>query len=817
MQIHSVTLENIRSYLHQTLVFNKGSTLLWGDIGSGKSTILLAIEFSLFGTKKTSASLLRHGTKTGSVELVFSLFGKEYRIKRTLKRTNSGVSQDEGYLIIDNCKTHATPLELKSTIYSLLGYPQNELQKTKNIIFTFTVYTPQEEMKLILQESSDLRLDILRKVFGLEKYKVIKENVTILLRYLRELQIHSSAQILSLDSLIKRSQEIVILADQISEKQASVAKSLIATNCIHEEKKKFGHLIQEKLLIHATLQSTLMQKTLTLREKQEQFQQLQTEILALQSMQKELLAKLAGAKKDVPLDLPYDEVEKLTELKVQEYQVYTSLSIEVKMKLANLQEKYEEAQRSKIMSQEIELKIKQHKASIQTFDSYEKEGAMKRKYALEEALIHHKYKLNESKERVKKAEVRMSTLQYLKHCPTCLQDVDDIHKQKIFNEEKAIREVAIGEQVLLDEEIQRISLDLREMNDSLLRISSKEIKNVAMQQSLQSLEGQYKDHCIKSSFLPRLQQQIEEMRIVFLSLQSLDDLKEDLTWYKSLLSQYQEYRQSIKLQQALDERIHDVNFRLQKIVMVQKEAQETIQLLTTQIKELSDKVQEGFKITLQRDKTLRELETMTSELTTLHRQESALTFEAQTLQKEQAATKKELTDMKKIAQEVECIKQFRQYFELQFLELLSSIEKHIFLAAYQRFQEVFSQFFADLVEDPSMNVRIDTTFSPIIHQNGYETDYGFLSGGERTSVALAYRLALNNVINDVVSSINTKDLLILDEPTEGFSSVQLDSLKKVIEKLSYGQIIIVSHEQAMESFVNHVITVTKEDHRSTVT
>ena len=46
----------------------------------------------------------------------------------------------------------------------------------------------------------------------------------------------------------------------------------------------------------------------------------------------------------------------------------------------------------------------------------------------------------------------------------------------------------------------------------------------------------------------------------------------------------------------------------------------------------------------------------------------------------------------------------------------------------------------------------------------YELDYEFLSGGERTAIALAYRLSLNQVINSVLSRLKTGNLIILDEP-----------------------------------------------------
>ena len=52
MLLKSVKLHNIRSYEDAEISLPSGSVLLAGDIGSGKSTILLAIEFAIFGAKK---------------------------------------------------------------------------------------------------------------------------------------------------------------------------------------------------------------------------------------------------------------------------------------------------------------------------------------------------------------------------------------------------------------------------------------------------------------------------------------------------------------------------------------------------------------------------------------------------------------------------------------------------------------------------------------------------------------------------------------------------------------------------------------------
>ena len=87
MLIKNIKLKNIRSYIDEEIDFDKGITLLSGDIGSGKSTILLAIDFALFGLRKgylSGSALLRNGENNGSVALTFEIDEKEIRKKYSL-------------------------------------------------------------------------------------------------------------------------------------------------------------------------------------------------------------------------------------------------------------------------------------------------------------------------------------------------------------------------------------------------------------------------------------------------------------------------------------------------------------------------------------------------------------------------------------------------------------------------------------------------------------------------------------------------------------------------------------------------------------
>jgi exonuclease SbcC len=67
-----------------------------------------------------------------------------------------------------------------------------------------------------------------------------------------------------------------------------------------------------------------------------------------------------------------------------------------------------------------------------------------------------------------------------------------------------------------------------------------------------------------------------------------------------------------------------------------------------------------------------------------------------------------------------------------------------------------------------------------------------------------------------MSKIRTRGLIILDEPTDGFSEAQINKIRDILQELDAEQLIIVSHEQKIESFVDNVIKVTKEADTSSI-
>ncbi|MBU3941369.1 MAG: SMC family ATPase [Nanoarchaeota archaeon] len=249
MIIKYVKLENIRSYTKQTIEFPEGPVLLSGDIGSGKSTILLAIEFALFGIMRSlsGSSLLRNGKTKGSVELNFCLDSKDITIKRALKRQGNDVRQDSGFIIIGGKKTEGTAVELKSKILDLLGYPKELVTKTKSLIYRYTVYTPQEEMKQILLDEKDYRLDTLRRVFQIDKYKRIRENTQIIIREIREKTKEFGGMIFDLEEKKKQKKERENELKNVITKADELKPKIKAAESVVKEKKEGRVQLEEDI------------------------------------------------------------------------------------------------------------------------------------------------------------------------------------------------------------------------------------------------------------------------------------------------------------------------------------------------------------------------------------------------------------------------------------------------------------------------------------------------------------------------------------------------------------------------------------------
>lgn len=276
-----------------------------------------------------------------------------------------------------------------------------------------------------------------------------------------------------------------------------------------------------------------------------------------------------------------------------------------------------------------------------------------------------------------------------------------------------------------------------------------------------------------------------------------------------------DYLYAAERKNSLEQEIRDIESRRSMLSSENMDNEKETEILEREIGDLEKKASEAGNY----EKILRDAEKRFDEINAMYITEQRKHASMETELKETAGQierlRNEVEEKNKAFQKIETLNEIMNWLGNHFTALMDSMEKNVMLAIQREFNEYFQKWFSLLMSD-ALAVRIDEGFTPIIEQNGYETEYRNLSGGEKTSVALAYRLALNRVINDMIHSIKTKDLLILDEPTDGFSTDQLDRIRDVLNELKLRQVIIVSHEPKIDTYVDNVIRIYKEDHTSRV-
>jgi len=174
MKIEIVQLENIRSHVKSTVPFSRGFNCLVGGLGCGKSSILYAIDFALFGDPigRSYEYLLREGADNGKVAVQFVQNGKTYKISRGLKKRGKGIGQDfdelklyEGENLIASLKSEAVAEQFKA----ITGLDKE--------LFREIVWVRQEHLKELLDTRPRDRQTRLDELFGLSDYNTAWANI----------------------------------------------------------------------------------------------------------------------------------------------------------------------------------------------------------------------------------------------------------------------------------------------------------------------------------------------------------------------------------------------------------------------------------------------------------------------------------------------------------------------------------------------------------------------------------------------------------------------------------------------------------------
>ncbi len=674
MIIKKLIMKNIRSFEELEVNFQKGSTLLSGEIGVGKTSILLGLQFALFGLQpgQKGASILRQGEDSSYAGLEIEVDGNKIFIERTIKASKSGgITQDSNVLTINDSREELSTNEMKDRVIKLLNYPREFIKKS-NLLFKFTVFTPQEEMKAIIQERPEVRLDTLRHIFGIDRYKRIKENSSIFIQRIKD--------------SIKIKEVLVSELNLLKEKyNFENEKKILFARDVNNLKLRYNEVLKEKE------ESDL--KVESLRQIVEEGEEVASEISKAQ-------IRIHG-KKDLELRMK-------KELVLMQMQVKDDIDFSEE-RLKSISGFFEKHRR---ILDENNQKYLEVCSKISGLES-KKESPL----------------------------VMREKVNSMENCPTCFQEVSHEHKEKITK---------------------RTEFEIGDINREL------------------------------------------EQKII-----ERDLLIKDIEKEKDLIKGYEEDKNTLERNKVKFEHRKSIKVKIKSDSFVLDRTRNELLELEKELMELKRKLV-GFEDSMELyNKEKERNNTCLSNVREIEISLATKNKELEILKNRLEELNEEISSKEKIRKDIDYLRGLLDFMQDKFLGLISITEKNVLSKLRAEFYSIFSEWFSFLVTD-NLTVRLDEDFTPIITNQDYEIDYDFLSGGERTAVALAYRLALNQVLNSMLSRIKTKDIVILDEPTDGFASGQIDKMRDIFDQLKAEQIIIVSHEHKIEGFVDHILNVRKE-------
>lgn len=166
-----LTLNNFKSHENTVIKFNKGISVIVGENGAGKSTILEAISFALFKqhTAKRIDDLVRNNANSMYVELEFTSNGREYRIVRSKKSILKSsiykkTSKDGGYVHI--CTGDK---EVANEVRQILDIDSD--------LFLNAIYVRQGEIANLVDKTSAEKKELIAKLLGIDSLEKAWKNL----------------------------------------------------------------------------------------------------------------------------------------------------------------------------------------------------------------------------------------------------------------------------------------------------------------------------------------------------------------------------------------------------------------------------------------------------------------------------------------------------------------------------------------------------------------------------------------------------------------------------------------------------------------
>ncbi|MEM4247707.1 MAG: AAA family ATPase [Candidatus Nanoarchaeia archaeon] len=761
--ISKIRLQNWKSHGETELSFTNGANVIIGPMGAGKSSVLQAISFALFGTfselkrkeLRISDVIKRNSEiKNAGVDIELSIGNDILQIKRVIEEGNTKeatIRDKEGKLIAGT-----NPAQVNAYL--------KDVMKIDEDIFLRTIYAKQNEIDLFLQLTPIERKTRLDELMCIDKFEIARKNCVKLLN-----QIETK----------KSSQEEFIRDVNIETLEKEIEELKKACTDLLTEKESLKSKVSEA----EKVKSELDIKIKAVRKNLDEINRLEEKKRILETQSKELNEKLGS----VTLD------EDLQSVNFRLREIKTKIS-ELQKSKVHLKEDAERHQRN-ALELEKRLGMLEHKSAELAnalseteklhadLEALEKEGKLvlleSRLKAIEDNLrttIDQRAKIlgeiSVLKEHLRELEKTEGV------CPICSAELTQIKKAElILQRNQKIAELQAKTQELqsseenLRAEIRRTEEIYDKQQDVIKRIGQlgdllREDREIAIQ--LSEAKGK------KDTFA----------EIITQMQQRLDDIDTEVANLDSELTQLTEKRHLCELKEKENE-IHRELERISKDL-------ETRAVVPGEIDDLETKFRESIRNAQELDSKVKSIDYIIEE-----KQKRLVDFEEK---------KNKFIEIKDKIQSFESKIEFLSQFKNALLTAQENLRKELITAVNEVMANLWTQLYP---YDKWSSIKLDASESDYLLQirekeGEWISVSGFASGGERMLACLVLRLAFAKVL---AQNIN---ILILDEPTHNLDDRAINTLVDVIQNRLSGfldQIFIVTHDEKLAEAGDNIIRI----------
>ena len=768
MILTRVDIRDFRSHKRTTVDFEEGISVIVGDNGSGKTSILESINFALFKQKPNVNvdDLIRRGADSTEVTVTFTASGRTFKATRGRK---TGKAYGSALYEIDDGETLKSrgEDEITKEIEGILGVGGE--------LFTSAIYIKQGEIDKLISEQAAKRKEHVGKLLGADELERAHEGMKKLVK--------------EYDDSIKR------------------------LSHVPEEIEETGQKIKEQEGSLKTLKKELKSSSKISIDVKKELGELQTALKKLEQLKNLEYEKTIQQNKIENLQEKIKEIEK-NETELNKTQIFHDRYMHVEKELKSLREKsrkfYELQGRGERLEHEVsnletrisqlndalEEKFNEHGVVLgKRFVDFEKLSEFRKKLILKSETKKEKLdkQIDNTQSKIsvalgKNKEIERAVFELERagaKCPVCKGPLDKKHKKELLVE--------------YSQKIEKNLKDVEKWDSSLYELRS-ELENIE-----ESLAG------ARSINVKLLKSQIEERdRTEKRAKKIKSDLKVNDAALKGLLK----IEKTLQKKEEEKSSLEDKNNRfiaaksyLRKYLPEKDDFQAEAKSIERQYIKLENKA-EKLGGPLDRKK-FEKLKIKESELQAQFR--DAKVTEGK-LESDIARIKDEIGDSKKRLKELKLKDKEREKLS-KFLVLLEDIRHLFHKDALQRdlrtkalpIIEAHTKDIFDMFNLPYTDLELTDDFNVVLFGPHGEESVNMLSGGERIASALALRIGIAKALSG-----SAMELIILDEPTIHLDSQRRQDLVEIIKKLSsIPQTIVVTHDKEFEQAADRLILVEK--------